>query len=167
MKRLIMIYLLLFVVTGIAYGSRNVDAKYYSSNADVVTATYTESDNFMVYDLLLDLDYQTLDVVYFYIDLDNDYESASITYHGSSSLDSSWVDISYAFNSSMSLSDACYYETIQDSSLYWYQATTRSAINLGSFLGPSRYLMFKFVGGSQIPSGGLKLYVTIELKIRR
>jgi hypothetical protein len=166
MSRLLTIatVILLLILSVAAWSAQIVDPSYYLNNTDVASATYSRTDIFTTYNLTLDLDYQTLDVVYFWVELDDDYELVTITYRGQSSLDSCWVNISYGFVDGVNLSNIYWHETIQDSSLYWYQGVTRHKLNMDSYLGQSRYVLFKFVGGGSIPSGGLDVFVTIELK---
>lgn len=144
--------------------SSPLPTKYYTSS-DIISATIESADpSATVYRVAVKCTTAT-DSAVLYIPMPYGTERVGLEWIAKcADADSVFFDIKYGSIFEVQAGDtAVYYETVQDSSLYWYKRVRQYSVTGPEELLSSRYFVLFARGCSKLPAAGAYLYLKVTI----
>ena len=142
----------------------NLAPRYYQSGHDVIGAYVNSEDpSVTIYRLQTSVKADT-DSAWYYLPIPNGVTNVRVEWVASSSNDSVYVEIRYgALFAVLSADRPIFYDTIQDTLLYWYKASRQLAITTPEELFSSQYFVVSVKGSKKLPATGAVVTVKVSI----
>jgi len=167
MKKIITITFLtaLLVVLTASSNWQSLPTRYYAKTS-TVSVSASSDDGFpsaTVYRLGAKLTLSG-DTAVFYLPMPVGATHIGIEWYGDGSYDSLYVGLKYgAIFDILGMDNPVYYQTLQDTTLYWYKTARQYNITQPTELLNARYFVVKMRGSAKLDTAGDWLYVKVTI----